>query len=250
MRWKSAAVYLTSVAAFILAWWSVSLTTLPVFVPSPWLTLNSAIELMTSMVLPQAVLVSFFRIISGWLLGAAVGIPLGLFMGRVPLIRKAATPYIEFFRFVPPIAFVTLFLIWFGTGEQSKILLIFYTSVFIIVVNTMTGVLSIRTASIRAALCLGASKRQIMWNVILPETVPYVVTGMRLAMGNSFMTIVAAEMLAASSGIGFIIWTSRGFMLTDQIFVAVITLGMMGLVADWLFRLAASKLLRRYKVVG
>jgi NitT/TauT family transport system permease protein len=201
------------------------------------------------MVLPDAVLVSFFRIISGWLLGAVVGIPVGLFMGRVPLIRKAATPYIEFFRFVPPIAFVTLFLIWFGTGEQSKVLLIFYTSVFIIIVNTMAGVLSIRTASIRAALSLGASKRQVMWKVILPETVPYVVTGMRLAMGNSFMTIVAAEMLAASSGIGFIIWTSRGFMLTDQIFVAVITLGLMGLFADWLFRTLAASFLGRYKVV-
>jgi NitT/TauT family transport system permease protein len=88
-----------------------------------------------------------------------------------------------------------------------------------------------------------------MWKVILPETIPYVVTGMRLAMGNSFMTIVAAEMLAASSGIGFIIWTSRGFMLTDQIFVAVITLGLMGLIADWLFRFVTARALRRYKVV-
>ncbi len=249
MKWKSAVVYVLSVAVFVFGWWIVSLTTLPVFVPSPWLTLHAAVELTSSMVLPNAVLVSFFRILSGWLLGAAVGIPLGLFMGRVPLIRRIATPYIEFFRFVPPIAFVTLFLIWFGTGEQSKVLLIFYTSVFIIVVNTMAGVLSIRTASIRAALCLGASKRQIMWNVILPETIPYVITGMRLAMGNSFMTIVAAEMLAASSGIGFIIWTSRGFMLTDQIFVAVSTLGLMGLVADWLFRFVSSRTLRRYKVI-
>ena len=241
-------VYFLSVLTFIAAWWLASLTTLPVFIPSPWLTLQSAIELTKSGDLPKAIGMSFFRIISGWLLGAVVGVPLGLLMGRVPLVRQAATPYVEFFRFVPPIAFVTLFLIWFGTGEQSKVLLIFYTSVFIIVVNTMSGVLNIKSNSIRAALCLGATDRQILWRVILPETVSYIVTGMRLAMGNSFMTIVAAEMLAASSGIGFIIWTSRGFMLTDQIFVALITLGLMGFAADWIFRLLAARLLWRYRV--
>jgi NitT/TauT family transport system permease protein len=248
MRWNAAAVYFTSVSAFVAAWWLLSLSTLPVFLPSPLLTLESAIELTRSLELPKAIGISLFRILSGWLLGALVGVPLGLLMGRIPLVRQAATPYVEFFRFIPPIAFVTLFLIWFGTGEQSKILLIFYTSVFIIVVNTMSGVMNVKPGSIRAALCLGATNRQILWRVILPETVPYVVTGMRLAMGNSFMTIVAAEMLAADSGIGFIMWTSRGFMLTDQIFVALIALGLMGFAADWFFRLAASQLLRRYRV--
>jgi NitT/TauT family transport system permease protein len=248
MRWNAAAVYLISVSAFIIAWWLLSLSTLPVFLPSPLLTVEAAIELTRSLELPKAIGISLFRILSGWLLGALVGVPLGLLMGRIPLVRQAATPYVEFFRFIPPIAFVTLFLIWFGTGEQSKILLIFYTSVFIVVVNTMSGVMNVRPGSIRAALCLGATNRQILWRVILPETVPHVVTGMRLAMGNSFMTIVAAEMLAADSGIGFIMWTSRGFMLTDQIFVALIALGLMGFAADWFFRFAASKLLRRYRV--
>jgi NitT/TauT family transport system permease protein len=248
MRRSPVLIYFASVLAFIAVWWLASLTTLPVFIPSPALTLQSAIELAQSGDLQTAIGISFFRIMSGWLLGAVVGAPLGLLMGRLPIVRQIATPYVEFFRFVPPIAFVTLFLIWFGTGEQSKILLIFYTSVFIVVVNTMSGVLSIKSNSVRAALCLGATNRQIMWRVILPETVPYIVTGMRLAMGNSFMTIVAAEMLAASSGIGFIIWTSRGFMLTDQIFVALITLGLMGFISDWIFRVIAARLLSRYRV--
>src|SRR5262249_28069728 len=160
-----------SVTAFVLAWWLASLRTLPVFLPSPLLTGATAIELTRSLDLPKAVGISLFRIISGWLLGAAVGVPLGLLMGRSPLVRTLATPYVEFFRFVPPIAFVTLFLIWFGTGEQSKILLIFYTSVFIVVVNTMSGVLSIKSSSIRAALCLGAAPHQVLWRVVLPETV-------------------------------------------------------------------------------
>ena len=114
MRRSSFLVYFVSVLTFIAAWWLASLTTLPVFIPSPWLTLQSAIELTKSGDLPKAIAMSFFRIISGWLLGAVVGVPLGLLMGRNPLVRQAATPYVEFFRFVPPIAFVTLFLIWFG----------------------------------------------------------------------------------------------------------------------------------------
>lgn len=249
MRWNRVFTYAGSVLFFILAWWAISLTTLPVFVPSPLATLRTAVELADTWVLQQAVVVSFLRIFSGWMLGSLIGVPIGLFMGRVPFIRDLATPYIEFFRFIPPIAFVTLFLIWFGAGEQSKVLLIVYTTLFIVVVNTMSGVLSIKPSSIQAALCLGANNRQILWRVIVPETVPHIVTGMRLAMGNSFMTIVAAEMLAASSGIGFIIWTSRGFMLTDQIFVAVITLGLMGFVTDWLFRALTRRLLSHYKVV-
>ncbi|MBI4269303.1 MAG: ABC transporter permease [Candidatus Rokubacteria bacterium] len=249
MRWGRTVTYASSIALFVMAWALVSLTTLPIFVPSPWLTARAAVELVSTQVLPEAVAVSFLRIFSGWLLGGVIGVPIGLFMGRVPVVRQFATPYIEFFRFVPPIAFVTLFLIWFGTGEQSKVLLIFYTSIFVVVLNTMSGVLSVRPGSIRAARCLGASERQILWYVVVPETVPFIVTGMRLAMGNSFMTIVAAEMLAAKSGIGFIIWTSRGFMLTDQIFVAVIALGLMGFATDWVFRATTRRGLSRYKVV-
>ena len=127
---------------------------------------------------------------------------------------------VEYLRFVPPVTLVSLFVIWFGVGETSKIVLIFWTVIFIVLVNTAAGAASVREGTIRAARCLGATHAQIITRVVIPETVPYIVTGLRLAIGNAFMTIVAAEMLAAQSGIGYIIWNAQLYAQLDRIFVA------------------------------
>jgi NitT/TauT family transport system permease protein len=163
-------------------------------------------------------------------------------------VRQLLDPYIEFFRFIPPIAFVTLAMVWLGIGESSKVVLIFYTTVFIITINTIAGVLSISDDTLRSAASLGASRRQLMGWVILPSTVPYIVTGARLAMGNSFLTIVSAEMVAANAGLGALIWQSRNFGRIDWIFVGIITLGALGFLFDRVLRLVASRLLTRYAV--
>ena len=123
--------------------------------------------------------------------------PLASSSGDLNVVRQLLDPYIEFFRFIPPIAFVTLAVIWFGIGETSKVVLIFYTSVFIVTVSTIASVLAIPENRINAASNLGASQRQIMTSVVLPSTIPGIVTGARLAMGNSFLTIVSAEIVAA-----------------------------------------------------
>ena len=143
----------------------------------------------------------------------------------------------EFFRFIPPIAFVTLAVIWFGLGETSKIVLIVYTTLFMVAINTMIGVLGVDPDKRFAALCLGASKRQVFSMSSFPPSFPNIVTGMKIAMGNSFMTVVSAEMVAAKSGIGFLIFNSRLFLLTEWIFVGIITLGIMGFIADRLLRI-------------
>jgi NitT/TauT family transport system permease protein len=244
---KTPAIYGLSFSLFLLGWWYASLKTIPAFVPSPSLTFQAFGELINTHVLSNAMGISFLRIGSGWLLGGLVGIPLGLLMGRVRIIREFATPYIEFFRFIPPIAFVSLFLIWFGSGETSRILLIVYSTIFIVVLNTMAGAMAVKDGVIRAARCLGTSEAQLLLRVIVPSTVPYMITGMRLAMGSSFMTIVSAEMISANSGIGYIIWSSRNYMLTDQIFVAIVVLGLMGFVADRSVNLTAKHLLRKYR---
>ena len=155
-------------------------------------------------------------------------------------------PYIQFFRFVPPISFVTLSLIWFGMGETSKVILIVYTSVFIVTVNTIAGVMSVNPIHEQAGRCLGANRFNVFMRVILPSTVPFLLTGMRLAMGNSFMTIVSAEMIAAEKGLGFLIFTSRLFMQTERIFVGIVALGMLGFIVDALFRYTIGKLARPY----
>jgi NitT/TauT family transport system permease protein len=169
-------------------------------------------------------------------------------MGISPFIRIFMDPYVEFFRFIPPIAFVTLAVIWFGLGETSKIVLIVYTTLFMVAINTMIGVLGVEPDKRFAALCLGASKVQVFFHVVIPAVIPDIVTGMKIAMGNSFMTVVSAEMVAAKSGIGFLIFNSRLFLLTEWIFVGIITLGLMGFITDRALRLLVSTLLKHYDV--
>lgn len=231
--------------------WSIAASfSQPVFFPGPLAVLKAFRGLSADGSLLKFAGVSYARILSGWFVGSIIGIPIGLIAGRVNLARKVMEPYIQFFRFIPPIAFVTLSLIWFGMGETSKIVLIIYTTTFIVIINTMSGVLNVEKEKIRAGQCLGASDRQIMFHIVIPATVPYIITGMRLAMGNSFMTVVSAEMIAAQSGIGFLIFNARLFMQTDQIFVGIITLGVMGLLADYLFRIVIQKLFYRYQPKG
>jgi ABC-type nitrate/sulfonate/bicarbonate transport system permease component len=227
-----------------LAWWVAK----PAFLPSPAKTFEGAIELVRNGELQTDIAASFMRIIVGFTIGTLIGIPLGLVMGISPFLRTFMDPYVEFFRFIPPIAFVTLAVIWFGLGETSKIVLIVYTTVFMVAINTMIGVLGVEPDKRFAALCLGASRVQVFFHVIIPAVIPSIVTGMKIAMGNSFMTVVSAEMVAARSGIGFLIFNSRLFLLTEWIFVGIITLGTMGFITDRALRILAATLLKHYDV--
>jgi NitT/TauT family transport system permease protein len=246
--WRGAVFALSLVCALVvwtlLAWWVAK----PAFLPSPQDTLAGAIELLRNGDLQADVAISFMRIIVGFAIGTLIGIPLGLLMGMSPFVRAFMDPYVEFFRFIPPIAFVTLAVIWFGLGETSKIVLIVYTTLFMVAINTMIGVLGIEPDKRFAALCLGASRTQVFFHVTIPAVIPSIVTGMKIAMGNSFMTVVSAEMVAAKSGIGFLIYNSRLFLMTEWIFVGIITLGTMGFITDRALRLLVTTFLKHYDV--
>ncbi len=243
------ALSLGGFAILIAVWWTASSFTYPLLLPSPWLTLETAIDLARDGILLPSMAISAARILGGWALGGLIGIPLGLMMGLFPTVRAFATPYIQGLRYIPPIAFVGLFVVWFGAGEMSKVMLVFYTAFFIVVINTMAGALSAPVGLLRAARSLGTSEHQTLTRVVLPCTVPYIITGLRMALGNAFIVIAAAEMLAANSGMGFLVWSSRSLMLTDQIFVGFVILGMMGFAADRLLRFSAARLFPYYRVV-
>ena len=247
-RLRSTALTLLTLAIGVGVWEAVAWWYGPALAASPMETLRAGVELAKDGTLGAAVLASTGRILSGWGLGVLVGAPVGILMGRVTTIRRLLDPYIEFFRFIPPIAFVTLAIVWFGIGETSKIVLIFYTSVFIVTINTIAGVLAIDESKLRAAASLGASRRQVLTAIVLPATVPHIVTGARLAMGNSFLTIVSAEIVAADTGIGALIWQSRNYGRVDWIFLGIIVLGLLGFTCDRLIRIVAGRLLRRYGV--
>jgi NitT/TauT family transport system permease protein len=245
----SGALTVLGFVLFFAGWWIASLFSYPLLFPSPLTTLNTAIDLANSGVLWSSILISMARILSGWLGGAIVGIPLGLMMGRITIVRDFATPYVQGLRYIPPLAFIGLFIVWFGPGEGSKIMLVFYTSIFIVILNMIAGASAVPEGLVRAARTLGASDYQVLSRIVVPATVPYMVTGMRIGLGNAFISIAAAEMLSAHSGMGFLIWSARSLMLTDQVFVGFLVLGLLGLLSDRIFRFLMQHLLSRYRVV-
>ncbi|HZF77740.1 MAG TPA: ABC transporter permease [Acetobacteraceae bacterium] len=208
-----------------------------VLFPSPWPVLERAVVLLEDSILQEQVVASMRRILQGFALGSAIGIPLGLAIGSFRPVRLLLEPWTEFFRFIPAVAMITVAVIWFGIGEESKVFLIAYTTVFVVIIATAAGVGAVGRDKIRAAQCLGASRLQVFALVALPATVPYILTGMRLAMANAFVTIVAAELVASNDGLGKMLWDARLFMQVEDIFVALIALGLLGFATDRVFRL-------------
>jgi ABC-type nitrate/sulfonate/bicarbonate transport system permease component len=218
--WHLASIYLVSSVLF----------------PPPAIVFRKAVILVRNGVLLEHLWASVQRILVGFIAGSLLGIPIGLAMGSFRPVRQVLEPYTEFLRFIPSVAMITVAVIWFGIGEASKIFLIIYTTIFIVILNTAAGVSAIANNKIRAAQALGATRGQIFFHVALPATVPYILTGMRLAMANSFTTIVAAELIAANEGLGKMLWDGRMFMLVDDIFVSLVSLGLLGFSVDRMFR--------------
>jgi NitT/TauT family transport system permease protein len=236
-RLRSVGLYVAGFASLFLIWHVCSTWLIPsVLFPTPWKVLLKGIELAEDGTLWGQASASLGRIAAGFVGGSLIGIPIGLAIGSFPIVRRLLEPYTEFLRFIPATAMITVAVIWFGIGESSKIFLIIYTTVFIVIINTAAGVTAVAPNKIRAARSLGANSAQVFFSVALPATVPYILTGMRLAMANSFVTIIAAELVAANNGLGRMIWDSRMYMLVDQIFVALVVLGFLGFTADRLFR--------------
>lgn len=236
-------------AAALVIWQLAAWASEPDFLPGPYLTLQGAIELSKDGSLFTYILYSFYRVFAGWLIGSLIAIPVGLAMGRIRFVRALTEPILNFVRFIPALAFITLFMLWFGIGEQSKIILVMYGTIFTVIINTMTGVLAVEEDKIRSARSMGATEWQILLHVIVPATIPYIFTGVRLAMSTSYMAILGAEMMAANEGVGFLIWNARLYFKTDWIFVGVIALGLMGFATDRLLGYIGRKLLYRYGIV-
>jgi ABC-type nitrate/sulfonate/bicarbonate transport system permease component len=242
--------YLLGFASLFLLWHVASSYLLnSVLFPQPATVIAKAVELARDGTLGEHAGISLQRIFLGFAGGSLIGIPLGLSIGSFGIVRRLLEPYTEFLRFIPATALITVAVIWFGIGEGSKIFLIIYTTVFIVIINTAAGVAAVAPNKIRAARSLGAGRAQVFWYVALPATMPYILTGMRLAMGNSFVTIIAAELVAANAGLGKMIWDARLYMLVDQIFVALLVLGLLGFTADRLFRWGIYAFAGRYQPV-
>lgn len=233
---------------FLIVWQIASMFSKPDYLPGPITTIAGSFELIEDGSLFNFALISLSRVLRGWLFGVSIALPLGLLIGRVHFARLLIEPYLDFFRFIPALAFLTLFVLWFGIDELSKVLLIAYATTFIVTINTAAGVFALEEDKIRAARSLGASEFQILRHVVIPSSIPYIFTGMRIAMGNAFAAIVGAEMIAAKEGLGYLIWTSRLYFRTDWVFIGIISLGILGFLADSMLRYAGDKALKKYGV--
>ena len=181
---------------------------------------------------------SLFRVVVGFVLGALVGIPLGYAMGLSNWFRGWFDPIVEFMRPVPPLALIPLVIIWAGIGETGKIILLFLAALWIMTIAARAGVAGVNITKIHAAYSLGASRRQIMQHVIVPNSLPEIFTGARVAMGVCWGTVVAAELVAAEKGAGMMIMVASKFQLTDIVIMGIILIGIIGYGIDILMRVA------------
>jgi taurine transport system permease protein len=181
---------------------------------------------------------SLYRVIIGFALGALVGIPLGYAMGLSDWFRGWFDPIVEFMRPVPPLALIPLVIIWAGIGETGKIILLFLAALWIMAISARAGVSGVAISKVHAAYSLGASKWQILRHVIVPNSLPEIFTGARVAMGVCWGTVVAAELVAAEKGAGMMIMVASRFQLTDIVIMGIILIGVIGYGIDILMRKA------------
>ncbi len=192
---------------------------------------------------------SLFRVIAGFVCGAIVGIPLGYAMGLSDWFRGWFDPIVEFMRPVPPLALIPLVIIWAGIGEAGKIILLFLAALWIMAIAARSGVSGVKISKVHAAYSLGASKWQIMRHVIIPNSLPEIFTGARVAMGVCWGTVVAAELVAAEKGAGMMIMVASKFQNTDIVLLGIILIGVIGFGIDMLMR-AAERMLVPWKGKG
>jgi len=239
--------YSLSVAVVLAPWqYESSRAAIPMLLPSPASTLKIGVGLWENGQLAADIRATLMRVIWGFTLGCAVGLPGGLLMGSFRSVQLIFEPFIHFLRFLPALAWIPATMMWLGTGEESKIALLAYATVFVVALNTMIGVASVPSNQIRAALCFGANRWQIFFFVTIPATISFMVTGMRLAMGNCFQTVVAAELVASDTGLGFLIFSARRYMQTEIAYVGIAILGTIGILTDLVFQFATNRLLWRY----
>ena len=237
-RLKKLLPSLTVLALLIGAWWLVVVETQSVIFPTPWQVVTGTGELMQNGVLWEHIGASLFRVGSGFLLAVAFAVPLGLWMGWVRGAFTTLNPIFQMLRPISPIAWIPIAILWFGVGNASPIFLIFISSVFPMVVQTTSGVHTIERRYLRAAANFGVSRATLFRRVVIPAALPQIIVGMRIGLGVAWLVVVAAEMIALRSGLGYLIIDSRNAgNRYDLVIAAMIIIGLIGLLLDGLMRL-------------
>jgi NitT/TauT family transport system permease protein len=237
-RLKQTLPALAVIAALIATWWIAVVTTRSVIFPSPWNVVTGTFELLEDGSLWEHIGASLMRVGTGFVLAVCVAVPLGLWMGWVPRIYNTLNPIFQILRPISPIAWIPIAILWFGVGNASPIYLIFISSVFPMMVQTTVGVHTIEKRYLRAAENFGVSRYTLFRQVVIPAVLPQIVVGMRIGLGVAWLVVVAAEMIALRSGLGYMIMDARNAgNRYDLVVAGMIIIGVIGLSLDGFMRM-------------
>jgi NitT/TauT family transport system permease protein len=229
---------LAVIALLIGVWWAVVVATASAIFPTPWQVVTGAVDLIEDGTLWEHIGASLFRVGAGVLLAVAVGVPLGLWMGWVRGAFATLNPIFQMLRPISPIAWIPIAILWFGVGNASPIYLIFISSLFPMIVQTTSGVHTIERRYLWAAENFGVSRATLFRQVVVPAVLPQIIVGMRIGLGVAWLVVVAAEMIALRSGLGYLIIDSRNAgNRYDLVIAGMIIIGLIGLMLDGVMRL-------------
>jgi NitT/TauT family transport system permease protein len=232
-------IVLPSALAIVLiaVWWAVVVATRSAIFPTPLDVGTAMLDLARDGTLWQHIGASLFRVGMGFSLAVLVAIPLGLFMGWVSGAYATLNPLFQILRPISPIAWIPLAILWFGVGDGSPIFLIFLASVFPMIVQTAAGVHTIERQYLRAAENFGVARSKLFLEVVIPAVLPQLIVGMRVSLGVAWLVVVAAEMIALRSGLGYLIIDSRNAgNRYDLVVAAMVVIGVIGLLLDGILR--------------
>ena len=237
-RIKEALPAMALIAVLIAAWWLMVYLTHSLIFPTPWGVVTGTWELLKNGTLWDHIGASLMRVGAGFGLAVCVAVPLGLWMGWVSGAYRTLNPLFQILRPISPIAWIPIAILWFGVGDAAPIYLIFISSVFPMIVQTTVGVHTIEKRYLRAAENFGVSRRTLFTQVVIPAVLPQVLVGMRIGLGVAWLVVVAAEMIALHSGLGYMIMDSRNAgNRYDLVIAGMIIIGLIGLSLDAIMRL-------------
>jgi NitT/TauT family transport system permease protein len=245
---KQALPSIAVLAVVVGIWWAVVVATKSAIFPTPWAVVTGTLELARDGTLWEHIGASLMRVGAGFGIAVALAIPLGLWMGWVHGAFVTLNPLFQILRPISPIAWIPIAILWFGVGNASPIYLIFIASVFPMIVQTTSGVHTIEKRYLRAAENFGVSRKKLFLKVVFPATLPEIIIGMRIGLGVAWLVVVAAEMIALRSGLGYLIIDSRNAgNRYDLVIAGMIIIGLIGLMLDGIMRLLESMKVVRWR---
>ncbi len=208
----------------------------PLFLPTPGAVVEGAVLLFSEFDLMKDITASVARVTSGFLLAAVIGVPLGVLMGSLKIFEAFFEPFLGFIRYMPASAFIPLFILWLGIGESEKVAVIFFGTFFQLTLMVMDVTKNVSQELIDTSYTLGVSKRSVFWRIILPASMPGIMDTLRITFGWAWTYLVVAEIVAASSGLGYMIMQSQRFLKTAHIIVGILVIGVIGIIIDLAFK--------------